>query len=105
MMLPADIMPSTPNAVAAVSGEYPASMKNATSCTTTANMPVAVKKNTIGSPQNTRVRSAARGVQPPPCALSLASPRSSGLPAMKRPQGTTRITTGASSSSKPPIRR
>ena len=105
MMLQADIMPSTPNAVAAVSGEYPASMKKATSCTTTANIPVAVNRNTIDRPQNTGVRSAARGVQPPPPALLLASPRSSGLPAMMRFQGTTRITTGASSRSTPPISR
>ena len=47
--------------VAAVSGEKPASTKKATSCTTIENIPVAVQKNTCASPQNTGVRSAARG--------------------------------------------
>ena len=66
MTLAADSMPSTPKAVAAVSGEKPASTKKATSCTTTENIPVAVQKNTCARPQNTRVRSAARSVQPRP---------------------------------------
>ncbi len=51
MTLPAESMPQTPNAVAAVSGEKPASTRNATSCTTIANIATAVKKNACAMPQ------------------------------------------------------
>ena len=46
MMLTAESMPSAPNAVAAANGENPASMKNATSCTMTENIAMAVHRNT-----------------------------------------------------------
>ncbi len=51
MMLIEDSMPRMPKVVAAVSGEKPASTRKATSCTTIANMPLAVQKNTCASAQ------------------------------------------------------
>ena len=39
-----DSMPTKPNADAAVSGENPTSMKNATVCTIIVNIPAAVQK-------------------------------------------------------------
>ena len=62
-----------PNALAAVSGVNPTSMKKATSCTRTENIDEAVKKKTVASPQNTGVRSAARKVQPSPAFFRRAS--------------------------------
>src|SRR5436853_259541 len=58
MTLIADMKPSAPKALAAVSGEKPTSTKNATSCTITVNTAVSAKKKTWQTPQSTGVRHA-----------------------------------------------